>query len=105
VHDPLKVADTLYEPAAAYDVESTAVPLVSVPVPNTVEGLWVTSQKVTTPVAATGATVAVRVKLAPAAGAELEVAIVVVVAIRLGDALMVRASGVEVLPESAESPL
>jgi hypothetical protein len=65
----------------------------------------VTSQNVTTPVAAAGATVAVRVKLAPAAGSVVEVAIVVVVAIRLGDALMVRTSGVDVLAASAKSPL
>jgi len=59
---------------------------------------------VTVPAAADGATVAVSVKFDPAVGEVVDEVSVVVVAARLGDAVIVKLSGLDVLAESLVSP-
>jgi hypothetical protein len=65
----------------------------------------VESKNVTLPVAVSGVTVAVRVKLSPVVGVALDVASVVVVATSVGDALIARGSAADVLPSSLLEPL
>lgn len=64
-------------PAVANEVVSVALPALSVPVPSEVEP----EKKVTVPVAADGATVAVKVTLAPTVGVVVDAVSVVVVAV------------------------
>jgi hypothetical protein len=79
-------------PAAANEVASVATPALSVPVPSEVAP----DMKVTVPVAAEGATVAVSVTLAPTFGVVVEADSVVVVGV-LEVPLTVTETAVEVL--------
>jgi hypothetical protein len=71
----------------ANEVESVATPELNVPVPSEV----VPEKKVTVPVAAAGATVAVRVMLAPTAGVVVDAASAVVVAVLVEPTMMLTA--------------